>query len=91
MMFNPRTRSLFTDDLRLVKELHCPIKATWSELSLTQDAAARLCDTCDSTVTDSATLTDDQAIAPIEANPDTCLKIDLNQPNLRLTHHDPRS
>ena len=91
MMFNPRTRSLFTDDLRLVKEVHCPIKATWSELSLTQDAAARQCDTCDSTVTDTATLTDAQVIALTEGNPDTCLKIDLNQPNLRLTHHDPRS
>ena len=91
MMFNPSTRSLFTDELRLVKELHCPIKASWSLLSPTQDAAARQCDTCDSSVTDTATLTDAQAIALIEANPDACLKVDLNQPNLRLTHHEPRA
>ncbi len=80
--------SAFTDDLQVVKEHHGPIKATWSQLSPTQDAAARQCDTSESTVTDAATLTDAQAIAITQDNPYDRLKIELSQPNLRLTHHD---
>jgi hypothetical protein len=87
MKFNPHSQELFTDDDRLIKRLHCPFRLDWSKLGRTDDPAARRCDICQHTVTDTAQQTEEQLLALLQANPHACLKVGLDQDNLTLTYH----
>jgi hypothetical protein len=86
MKFNPVSQSLFTDEGRLIKRLHCPFKLDWSKLRPTDDPAGRSCSVCQHAVTDTAQRTEAELLALLAANPEACLKVDLNQDNLTLTH-----
>lgn len=88
MKFNPHTNKLFTDDGRLIKKLHCPFRLDWNKLGPSDDPAARRCDICQHAVTDTARLTEDDLLTLMKDNPKACLKVDLYQDNLTLTHRD---
>ena len=90
MKFNPHTQRLFTDDGRLIKQLHCPFHLDWSKLGPTDDPAARHCGICQHSVADTARFTDDELLALMADNPNACLKVDLYQDNLTLTYRDER-
>ena len=86
MKFNPHTNRLFTDDGLLIKRLHCPFRLDWRKLEPTDDPAARRCDICQHTVTDTAHRTEAELLALMAENTKTCLKVDLYQDNLTLTY-----
>ncbi|HRJ73317.1 MAG TPA: hypothetical protein PLS03_13920 [Terrimicrobiaceae bacterium] len=88
MKFNPLTKSLFTDDARLIKQLHCPFRVDWRKLKSGEDSSIRRCDICQHSITDTAFLTDAQLLGLMSDNPESCLKVNFAQDNLTIIYHD---
>ena len=83
MQFDPIHKELFTDSGEFIKRMHCPYKVSWDRLEAT-GSFSRLCAHCDKVVLDTQTLGDQEVLALVRENPETCLKIDLNQANIRI-------
>lgn len=86
MQFDPITKTVYTDTGEFVKQMHCPYKMQWAQLEVA-GGAHRKCSKCDHLIADTGVLTDDELLKRVKDNPDTCLKIDLNQPNLKIINH----
>lgn len=84
MKFNPITSEVFTDEDKFLKKLFCPYNVDWDELEKTSNSTFRKCTNCDHLIVDTSFLTDDELLSMIKQNPKTCLKIDLNQHNLKI-------
>lgn len=85
MQFDPIKKTVFTDAGEFVKQMHCPYKMQWDQLELeVAGGAYRKCSKCDHLIVDTGVLTDEELLKMVRGNPDTCLKIDLNQPNLKI-------
>ncbi len=88
MKFNPITNTLYTDNNKLIKKMYCPYSSlNWSDLSLIDGSIDRFCKICESNVVETKGFTDEVLLKLLQDKPDTCLKIDFNQKNLRITHH----
>ena len=88
MQYDPLANALFTDEGQLIKRLHCPKKIRWKDLKpIEGENAARLCTTCDRDIIDTAFYDDEAVFNLLRAQPDTCLKINLNQDNLKIIMH----
>ena len=83
MKFDPLTKDIFTDKDEFVKTMNCPYKMSWDNLEAT-NSALRKCANCDHLIVDTEVLTDDDLLKIVRQNPDTCLKIDLNQHNIKI-------
>jgi hypothetical protein len=83
MKFNPLTKAIYTDNGGFVKTLNCPCKMRWDNLEATT-STTRKCTNCDHSILDTAALTDEDLLHIVRQRPDTCLKIDLNQPNISI-------
>jgi hypothetical protein len=83
MKFNPLTGEIYTDKDEFVKKMSCPWLMKWAEL---QEAGqySRKCRVCNHAIVDTALLSDDELLRLIKNNPETCLKLDLNQQNLLI-------
>lgn len=88
MKFNPITKNLFTDDHVLIKKLHCPFRVGLSELSPAENGRDFCCNLCDETITDTSDLTDEMVVQIVRQNASVCLKVDINQPNVRVVSRD---
>ena len=87
MIFNPITKSLFTDSGDLIKKLDCPFQIKWSSLAASKDGKkSRVCSVCDHSIVDTSKLTEQELLNIIKKKPDACLKVDLNQENIRITN-----
>ena len=85
MKFNPTTKEIFTDNGQLIKRLDCPYKMNWDKLLPTNgNANTRLCSTCNHQIIDTSALSDTKLFELVQQNPDTCLKVDLYQNNLKI-------
>ena len=85
--YNPLTNTLYTDDGHLIKQMYCPYNSIdWDRFSLIDGSMDRYCDICESTVLDTKELTDDMLLKLLKNKPDTCLKIDFDQENIRIIH-----
>lgn len=87
MTFNPITRDLYTDEGTRIKKLNCPLGADWADMR-PLDSGHRLCGHCQHPVLDTALLSEADVLTQVRAQPDTCLKVDLNQANIRLHAHE---
>lgn len=83
MNFDPFNHKLFTKDGQFIKRLNCPYQIAWDQLKEI-DNKNRFCRVCKSVVVDSKDYSDQELLDIIQKNEDTCLKIDLNQNNLRV-------
>jgi len=83
MKFDPITKDIYTDKDEFVKRMNCPYKLNWDNLEAT-NSTLRKCANCDHLIVDTEILTDDDLLNMVRQNPDTCLKIDLNQNNLKI-------
>lgn len=83
MKFNPLTKTIYTDSGEFVKTMNCPYKVRWDNLETTT-STSRKCTNCDHSILDTAVLTDEDLLHIVRQHPDTCLKIDLNQPNISI-------
>ena len=82
MKFNPITKDIYTDKDVYVKTLNCPYKMIWDELETT-NSTIRKCANCNHFIIDTEFLSDDELLKIVRQNPDTCLKINLNQLNIK--------
>lgn len=83
MKFDPITKDIYTDKDEFVKRMNCPYKMSWDKLEAT-NSNSRKCANCDHLIIDTEVLTDNDLLKIVKQNPDTCLKIDLNQLNIKL-------
>lgn len=83
MKFDPLKKEIYTDNSVLVKTMNCPYKMSWDNLEIT-NTTKRKCINCDHLIVDTEGMTDDELLKIIRQNPDTCLKIDLNQANIKI-------
>jgi len=88
MKFEPISRWLFTDDDSPIKQLQCPMNRSWARMA--PAGGARQCDTCNHLVHDTGPLSDDEVADLVAKQPEACLKVSLDQPNLRIVHRDAR-
>jgi hypothetical protein len=82
MLLDPITNKIFTAQGQFLKKLFCPYKISWE--SLQPSNGSRLCSKCDKTILDTKELTDDELLKILMKNPNTCLKINLDQSNLKI-------
>ncbi len=88
MKFNPLTKELYTNDNKLIKKMHCPYPSLrWDDLSSLDGTMSRYCAICESNVVDTSEYTDEALMQLLREKPDSCLKIDFNQKNIRIDHH----
>jgi hypothetical protein len=83
MKFDPLTKDVYTDKDEFLKTINCPYKMTWDKLEAI-NSTSRKCANCDYLIVDTEVLTDDDLLKIVRQNPDTCLKIDLNQHNIKI-------
>jgi hypothetical protein len=88
MKFNPITKTLYTDDNQLIKKMYCPYPSLkWDEFSSMDGTMNRFCDICESSVVETKEMSDESLLSLLREKPDTCLKIDWNQENIKIVHH----
>jgi hypothetical protein len=90
LKLNPITRRLYTDGGELIKHLRCPYRMAWGALVPTDREAVRRCQKCERPITDTAGKADDDVLAMVRTDPSACLKVSLDQANLRVVHQDVR-
>lgn len=83
MKFDPLTKDIYTDKGEFVKTMNCPYKMRWDNLEFT-NSSFRKCTKCEHLIVDTESLRDDELLKIVRQNPDTCLKIDLNQHNIKI-------
>jgi len=83
MKFDPITKDIYTDKNEFVKTMNCPYKMNWDKLERT-NSTFRKCSNCDHLIVDTEIVTDDDLLKMVRQNPNTCLKIDLNQQNIKI-------
>ncbi len=84
MNYNPLTQTLTTSSGRMIKRMHCPYRLSAEDL----DPGSR-CRQCDRTLLDAHSLPEEALADLLVKKPDTCLKLDLDHPLLRITHEHP--
>jgi hypothetical protein len=83
--FNIRTHELCTDAGELVKILHCPLRQQWNKLDVAKNSPHRTCSNCERTVLDTSQMADEELLAIIRSDPNTCLAISSKQKNVTFT------
>lgn len=85
MKFNPLTKEVYTDDGRLLKKMNCPYRVSWNSLApVSNSPADKRCSMCNTRIIDTAGHTDESLAAIMQNDPDTCLKIDFDQSNIKI-------
>ena len=87
MRFDPIKKEVYSDQGEFIKKMNCPYKLNWMNLDAT-NTTSRKCSNCDRLVVDTKFLSDDELQNMVKQNPNTCLKIDLNQSNLKIIIND---
>ena len=85
MKINPSTKEIFTDTRTFVKRLHCPISMMWKDI-MENGSNTRACSHCDKTIYDTEHLIDAEIEHLLVKDPQACLKISLDQDNVKIVH-----
>jgi hypothetical protein len=83
MKFNPLTKEIYTDNDQFIKKMNCPFKINWDNLEHA-NSTMRKCENCNHLIVDTEFISDQDILGMVKDKPDTCLKIDLNQKNLKI-------
>jgi hypothetical protein len=83
MKFNPLTKKLYSNKGEFIKKLQCSYKINWNNLERQNDTT-RICSNCNHPIIDTSMHSDEELLALVNSNSETCLKIDLNQENLEV-------
>jgi hypothetical protein len=84
MKFNPINNTLYTTGGERIKTLHCPMQASWQDMTAADDQNNKVCNHCASVIYDTAVYQEEELVTLLKNQPNACLKVDLNQPNLRI-------
>jgi hypothetical protein len=83
MKFNPITQDLYTDDGVFLKKLNCKFDVTWEHMEPIEKSA-RNCANCKHSVYNTENFSDSDLIDLFHQSPQACLRLDLNQTNVRI-------
>jgi hypothetical protein len=83
MKFDPITKDIYTNKDEFVKTMNCPYKMNWVNLEVI-NSTSRKCTNCNHLIVETDDLTDDNLVKLVKENPNICLKIDLNQQNIKI-------
>lgn len=81
MNYDPLTQTLTTSSGRLIKRMHCPYRIGQDDL----DTGLR-CRQCDRTLLDAHSLPEESLADLLAKEPDTCLILHLDHPEVTITH-----
>ena len=84
MLYNPITQKLYTNEKKFLKKIFCPYKYKWDDLSVIDGITNRFCESCSTNIIDTKAMNDSEIESLIYNDPDVCLKIDLDQINIRV-------
>jgi hypothetical protein len=84
MKFNPKTKEVFSDDNIFIKKLSCHLTISEKDL-IKQTSQIDICRFCKKEIFDTSYLSDSELLNLFKLKPNTCIKLDVNQPNLKLT------
>ena len=88
MKFNPITNTLYTDKNKLIKKMHCPYPSLrWADLSSIDGSTDKSCAICEKNVVETQNMSDEVLLELMQEAPETCLKIDFNQNNIKIVHN----
>ena len=85
MKINPTTKEVFSDAGVFLKRLHCPIGVMWKDM-MENGSNTRACSHCDKTIYDTEHLSDAEIEHLLAKDPQACLKLSLNQDNVKIVH-----
>ena len=91
MQFDPQTQTLFTDQGEVIKRLRCSYRRRWHQLRLLTGTPHRSCSTCERSVLDTAQLTEEEVVAQVRRDPNTCLRVRANQDNVTILWDNPKA
>lgn len=83
MIFDISTKTLFSSDGKILKKLFCPKDIVWNDLEKTS-SKTRNCRICQTEVLDTAYLTENQIIQLLATNPNSCIRINIDQTNIKF-------
>ncbi len=85
MKINPSNKELYTDSGTFLKRLHCPVSVIWKDMT-ENGSNTRACSHCDKTIHDTEHLKDAEIEHLLTQDPKACLKVSLNQDNVKIFH-----
>ena len=83
MQYNPITKTLWDDDGKFLKRVHCPKGASRDQL---EEGRCRL---CDHAVVQIDHLPEQDVLRLFQSKPDLCVSFHLDTPTIRIIPHDP--
>jgi hypothetical protein len=84
MIYDAETRELMTNDRKLLKKLDCPLHKKWQDLTMiSEELTHRHCSSCKKNVVDIGEMTDEEAMAFFEENPESCVYLGAGYENMR--------
>ena len=87
MKINLATGELFTEDGIFLKQLICPKKIRSSQLEKLRGGNLK-CTSCDEEIIDTRNLDEEELVKMLKVNPLQCLKVNLNQSNLKIIRNE---
>lgn len=84
MKFDPSTKSLLTNDGRLIKVLSCHLQMRLDQLKPDKRSGHWHCGSCSHRVLDTALLTQEQLEEQVRSDPGTCLIVRRKQHNVEI-------
>jgi hypothetical protein len=85
MKINPSNKEIYTDSGTFLKRLHCPIGVMWNHMK-ENGSNTRMCSGCEKTIHDTEHLSDAELEYLLTNDPQACLKVNLNQNNVKIFH-----
>ena len=85
MKINPSTKEIYTYTGKFVKRLHCPIHVKWNAMKKNGDRS-KICVECNKTIHYTANINDNDIVKLMKNDPQACLKVSLNQDNVKIVH-----
>ena len=83
MIIKFATKELFSDKGVFIKKLHCPYHIKWQDLNDLKCATHKACSICNKTIYNSINMNDQQIVDLVTRDSKACLKISLNQSNVK--------
>ena len=83
MIFKFATKEIFSDKGTFIKKLHCPYHVKWQNLDDFKQSAHKACNICNKTIYNTASMNDQQIADLVAKDSQACLKISLNQINVK--------
>jgi hypothetical protein len=85
MKFNPITQDLYTDAGMFLKKLNCKFDVSWDHMEPMRNNS-RKCANCKHPVYNTENVSDSELLELFQQSPKACLKIDLNQANVKIVN-----